>query len=122
MSRRLCSRTACSGRATTTLTYDYRGQVAVLGPLAPVRTPGTHDLCRLHGERTSAPRGWEMVRLPDLDTAPLPPEDDWLALADAIREVGLRHDEVTPAPAPTDLGESVVVLAEKGHLRVIADR
>ena len=61
------------------------------------------------------------VVLPCLDEDPrpvTPPEDDLLALADAIREVGNRTDDPLPEAA---LPPSVVVLAERRHLRVIAD-
>lgn len=126
MARRHCVRSACVARARTTLTYDYANQLAVLGPLAQQSTPGAYDLCRDHAERLSAPQGWELVRLPEADDEPPPPEDDLLALADAIREVGLRHDDPPPGNGSGrgahDLGDSVVVLAERGHLRVIADR
>ncbi|MGD8214328.1 DUF3499 domain-containing protein [Aestuariimicrobium sp. Y1814] len=126
--RRWCSRTACSARATTTLTFDYAGQLAVVGPLSPSADPSAYDLCRRHADKMSAPQGWEVVRLPELDEDPAPPVDDLLALADAIREVGLRHDDpvqqpLTPAHAQaSEFRDNVVVLAEKRHLRVIAER
>ena len=81
-----------------TLTFDYAGQMAVLGPLSPSAEPSAYDLCARHAERTSVPRGWEVVRLAALDEPSPPPADDLLALADAIREVGLRHDDPLPAP------------------------
>lgn len=124
--RRWCSRTACSARATTTLTFDYAGQMAVVGPLSPTVDPSAYDLCRAHAERMSVPQGWDVIRLPELDVAPPPPADDLLALADAIREVGLRHDDPTDTPPPAaprpEFSDNVVVLAEKRHLRVIAER
>lgn len=124
--RRWCSRTACSSRATTTLTFDYPGQMVVVGPLSPAVDPGAYDLCPAHADRMSAPQGWDVVRLPELDQTSPPPTDDLLALADAIREVGLRHDDPlsppTPAPSPPEFSDNVVVLAEKRHLRVIAER
>lgn len=124
--RRWCSRTACSGRASTTLTFDYPGQMAVVGPLSPSVDPASYDLCRTHADRMSVPQGWDVMRLPELDVAPPPAVDDLLALADAIREVGLRHDDPValraPAPVPVEFGDKVVVLAEKRHLRVIAER
>lgn len=121
MARRACVRTTCTNRAETTLTFDYATQTAVLAALTEQPVPGAYDLCRAHAERTSPPRGWEMIRLPEVDEPAAPPVDDLLALADAIREVGLRHDDPEPA-TDRDLGDSVVVLAERRHLRVIADR
>ena len=124
--RRWCSRTACSARATTTLTFDYPGQMVVVGPLSPAVDPSAYDLCPTHSDRMSAPQGWDVVRLPELDRTPAPPTDDLLALADAIREVGLRHDDPqspqSRAPSPPEINDNVVVLAEKRHLRVIAER
>lgn len=122
-----CTRSGCRGRAVATLTYAYADEQAVLGALAPERTPGAYDLCRQHAASLSVPQGWEVIRLPDVaDEPPAPSGDDLLALADAVREVGLRHDEVPPpgmrgaVPEAAQNGE-VVVLAERRHLRVLAD-
>ena len=60
---RRCSRTACGRPAVNTLTYVYADQTAVLGPLATYAEPHAYDLCELHSERLSAPRGWEVLRL-----------------------------------------------------------
>jgi hypothetical protein len=59
---RRCSRTACTAEAVETLTFDYADALAVLGPLAFRREPNGYDLCARHAERTSAPRGWQVVR------------------------------------------------------------
>lgn len=59
---RRCSRTACTAEAVATLTYDYADSMAVLGPLAFTREPHGYDLCAVHAERTSVPRGWQVVR------------------------------------------------------------
>ena len=100
--------------------------MVVVGPLSPAVDPSAYDLCPTHSDRMSAPQGWDVVRLPELDRTPPPPTDDLLALADAIREVGLRHDDPqspqSPAPSPPEFNDNVVVLAEKRHLRVIAER
>src|SRR5215467_9618949 len=60
---RRCSRTACGRPAVATLTYVYADSTAVLGPLATYAEPHGYDLCQEHGERLTAPRGWEVVRL-----------------------------------------------------------
>ena len=59
---RRCSRTAGAAEAVATLTYDYADSMAVLGPLALTREPHSYDLCARHAERTSAPRGWQVIR------------------------------------------------------------
>lgn len=56
----------------STLTYVYADSTAVLGPLALVAEPGTYDLCARHAERTSVPRGWEVIRLPLNGATPTP--------------------------------------------------
>ena len=121
-----CARTTCSERAEATLTYDNANQTAVVGPLGSSPTPPGHDLCRRHADSFTAPRGWEVIRLPESEPDPSAVEDDLLALANAIREVGLRHDDPPPSPhgpvTAEDLGDNVVVLAERGHLRMITDR
>ena len=104
---RRCSRTACGLPAVATLTYVYADSTAVLGPLADVAVPGAFDLCAEHASRTSVPMGWEVIRLP-LDRRRNEPEadDELVALANAVREIGLRDEEDVPttpvdrAPAP----------------------
>ena len=44
------------------LTYDYADSLAVLGPLSITREPHSYDLCERHAARTSAPRGWQIIR------------------------------------------------------------
>ena len=111
-SLRTCSRTACGRRAVATLTYVYADSTAVLGPLATYAEPHAYDLCDVHSERLSAPRGWEVVRLSLGTQQPGPSNDDLLALADAVREAA-RPPEPRQAPAPpTEIGR-------RGHLQVL---
>ncbi|GAA1389401.1 DUF3499 domain-containing protein [Luteococcus peritonei] len=122
MTSRRCTKTGCNAPAVATLTYVYADSTAVLGPLAPEHVPGSYDLCHVHCEAMGVPRGWEVIRLPDItDVPPAASGDDLMALADAVRAVGLRHDEVLPASVPQPEGAEVVVLAERRHLRMIAD-
>ena len=93
----------------------------MLGPLATQAEPHCYDLCRHHATALSAPRGWEVIRLAG-DPDPRPSSDDLLALADAVREVGLSYD------APVGRGEEpvaprpgIVELRRRGHLTVLAD-
>ena len=113
---RRCSRTACGRAAVATLTYVYADQTAVLGPLATYAEPHAYDLCEVHSERLSAPRGWEVLRLAADLSAQGPSGDDLLALADAVREAG------RPAPvervAPVDEGGRET--SRKGHLRMLS--
>ena len=116
---RRCSRTACGRPAVTTLTYVYADQTAVVGPLATYAEPHSYDLCDVHAERLSAPRGWEVLRLaPDPSTIP-PSPDDLLALADAVREAARPLHAPTPSPGeavPTGAGRET---GRRGHLRVL---
>jgi Protein of unknown function (DUF3499) len=110
---RRCSRTACNRAAVVTLTYVYADSTAVLGPLATYAEPHCYDLCEVHGERLTAPRGWEIVRLAP-DPAMLgPSSDDLEALADAVREAG-RPSWETEAPA-----ERAPEQGRRGHLWVL---
>ncbi len=112
---RRCSRAACGRPAVTTLTYVYADMTAVLGPLATYAEPHAYDLCEVHSERMSAPRGWEVLRLaPDPSTLP-PSQDDLLALADAVREAARPVPVTIGAPA-AETGREV---ARKGHLRML---
>lgn len=116
---RQCTRSACRGRAVATLTYVYADSTAVLGPLALQATPGCYDLCATHASSMSVPRGWEVIRLAAPEsTPPGPDEDDLLALANAVREIGF-GDGAGNAARPDSA--SVVEVGRRGHLRVIMD-
>jgi len=110
---RRCSRTACNRAAVATLTYVYADSTAVVGPLATYAEPHCYDLCTVHGERLTAPRGWEIVRLaPDPDALG-PSSDDLEALANAVREAA------RPLVPPDDAGALAPEHGRRGHLRVL---
>ena len=121
---RQCTRATCVQPAVATLTYVYADSTAVLGPLATHAEPHSYDLCALHAERLTVPRGWEVVRLEIDMTPPAPTPDDLVALAEAVREASR-----TPAPQ-RPAGPSAAVAATppapisaasrgRGHLRVL---
>ncbi len=112
MSRR-CTRTACRRPAVSTLTYVYADQTAVLGPLSTFAEPHAYDLCEVHGQRLSAPRGWDVLRLAPDPSLSGPTDDDLCALADAVREAARPAEVVAPAE---ETGREV---ARRGHLRVL---
>jgi hypothetical protein len=89
--------------------------------LASRSEPHGYDLCQVHAQTLSAPRGWEVIRLAVEEPAG-PTSDDLLALADAVREVGLSYD---PPPGPDPRTEprrsGIVELGRRGHLTVLAD-
>ena len=120
MRSRRCSRSGCSEPATSTLTYVYRDSTAVLGPLATQSEPHGYDLCRVHASALSAPRGWEVIRLAS-EPDPRPSTDDLLALADAVREVGLAYDAPAPVEEQPRPRPGIVELRRRGHLTVLAD-
>ena len=118
---RRCSRAGCPNPATATLTYAYRDSTAVLGPLASRSEPHGYDLCSVHADSLSAPRGWEVIRLAVEEPAG-PSTDDLLALADAVREVGLSYDSAPgPERGPESRRNGIVELGRRGHLTVLAD-
>lgn len=57
---RRCARPGCGHGADTTLSYAYDRQTVWLDDLSTEDHPANHDLCRLHGDRTQPPRGWEL--------------------------------------------------------------
>ena len=114
---RQCTRSGCKGRAVATLITCTR--TAVLGP-SHCGDAWLLDLCATHASKMTAPQGWEVIRLAEPDTlVPEPDEDDLLALANAVREVGF-SDSPNSGPQPGN-PDSVVELGRRGHLRVIAD-
>ena len=115
MGSRCCSRTACKHPPVYTLTYVYRDSTAVLGPLAAYVEPHCYDLCEKHAGRLTAPRGWDVVRLP---VEPVQDRaDDLEALANAVMET-------QPAARPDGrlekepVGQGVEI-GRRGHLRVL---
>jgi len=97
--------------------------MAVVGPLAQQIDPHGYDLCARHAARLSVPRGWEVIRL-EFDPDPDPAPDDLLALADAVREVGLGWDQQSDRSVDSDelrRRTGVVELGRRGHLTVLAD-
>ena len=112
MPTRQCSRPGCKRAAVCTLTYVYRDSTAVLGPLAAFVEPHCYDLCERHADRMTAPRGWDVVRLP-LGEPDEPAEaDDLEALANAVREA------TSPRTPDEPTGQGVEV-GRRGHLRVL---
>jgi hypothetical protein len=92
-----------------TLTYVYRDSTAVLGPLAAYVEPHCYDLCEKHAGRLTAPRGWDVVRLP---IEPVQDRaDDLEALANAVMETRPRVEK-------EPVGQGVEV-GRRGHLRVL---
>jgi hypothetical protein len=127
---RRCSRTACDQPAVATLTYIYAESTAVLGPLATYAEPHCYDLCVRHAARTTAPRGWEVVRLDVDENPPGPTTDDLEALADAVREAGrpvIAGAAARPGSVPAARGDGADgspsslggTQGRRGHLRVL---
>lgn len=122
-----CSRPGCTRTATATLTYDYAGSTAVLGPLAIGAEPHSYDLCDTHAQRLTAPRGWDVIRLSSPGgLVPEPTPDDIEALADAVWEAAR---EEPPGPDAAGRGPGGVVrggpapppgAGRRAHLRVLS--
>jgi len=89
----------------------YRDSTAVLGPLAAYVEPHCYDLCEKHAARLTAPRGWDVVRLP---VEPVQDRaDDLEALANAVME-----NQPRPRAEKEPVGQGVEV-SRRGHLRVL---
>lgn len=116
---RRCSRSACNRTAVMTLTYVYADSTAVLGPLATYAEPHCYDLCEVHGERLTAPRGWEIVRLAPDPASLGPSSDDLEALADAVREAGRPLSSGPVAPAAERAPGAAPERGRRGHLWVL---
>jgi Protein of unknown function (DUF3499) len=112
LTARQCSRPACKQTALYTLTYVYRDSTAVLGPLAAFVEPHCYDLCARHADRMTAPRGWDVVRLPVAPVDEQEESDDLEALANAVREA------TTPRTPAEPTGQGIEV-GRRGHLRVL---
>ncbi len=116
---RRCTKTTCQKPAVATLTYVYSDRAVVLGPLATYAEPHTYDLCADHAARLTAPRGWDVVRLPGDYPDPEPTHDDLLALADAVREAARPVAAATVPAPPATIPGGDGELARRGHLRML---
>lgn len=127
---RRCCRPGCPNRAVATLTYVYADSTAVVGPLSAVAEPHSWDLCAAHALRITAPRGWELVRHPDIDSRA--EDSDLTALLDAVIDGpvgGRRMSTLVDAERLRRLGVSdpgpaledgpVPPAAGRPHLRVV---
>ena len=84
----------------------------MLGPLAAYVEPHCYDLCSAHADRLTAPRGWDIVRLP-LAPSQEAAADDLEALANAVREATApRRKDAEPVGQGIEIGR-------RGHLRVL---
>ena len=113
---RACSRVGCRSAATMTLTYIYAESTAVVGPLATFSEPHAYDLCSLHGERLKVPHGWKVIKQELTGNEPGPSDDDLMAIADAVREVASRSDDVEETQ-PAEPGQNSI--GRRGHLRAV---
>lgn len=97
------------------MTYAFASSTAVLGPLSREVEPNSYDLCARHAERTSAPVGWDVIRLPLTEDEPSEDlaTDDLVALANAVREVGFADPKAQPIASQPTVGRQV------RHLRVL---
>lgn len=110
-STRTCSRASCTAPASKTLTYIYADSTAVLGPLAMYAEPHSYDLCVAHSESLTVPNGWSVTKSEPESEPAGPSDDDLMAIANAVREVGNQQGEHTPQiPSQPELGR-------RGHLR-----
>ncbi|HEY7814945.1 MAG TPA: DUF3499 domain-containing protein [Nakamurella sp.] len=107
---RRCSRNGCTNPAVATLTFAYADSTAVVGPLATAAEPHSYDLCSVHAQGLTAPKGWEVVRPEDELSDTVSRNDDLEALANAVREAGRAERIAEPEP---------VEGSRRGHLRVL---
>lgn len=131
---RRCCRPGCPNRAVATLTYVYADSTAVVGPLSAVQDPHAWDLCAAHALRITAPRGWDLVRHPDIDISA--EDSDLTALLDAVtggpvggrgssalvdadrlRRLGVADPGSALADVPTGPADT-----SRPHLRVVQDQ
>lgn len=112
---RYCSRSGCHRKAAMTLTYVYSESIAVVGPLATYSEPHAYDLCEIHGEKLTVPNGWQVIRREINSGENGPSEEDLMAIADAVREVGKRE----VSEAPQEINQSQSAIGRRGHLRSV---
>ena len=98
-----------------TLTYVYAESIAVLGPLATYSEPHAYDLCEIHGAKLTVPNGWQVIRRELNSGESGPSDEDLMAIAEAVREVGNR--EVQENNSNSNAIQSSI--GRRGHLRSV---
>ena len=58
---RVCARPYCSTAASATMSYSYDSGSVWLDDLTVDGHPMVHDLCSLHADSVSVPKGWRLV-------------------------------------------------------------
>lgn len=75
--------------------------------------PHSYDLCQAHSQKLILPNGWSVTKLEPESVQTGPSDDDLMAIANAVREVGNQQGAPTPpSPTPPEIGR-------RGHLRAI---
>ena len=123
-SGRTCSRVSCRTLATSTLTYIYADQTALLGPIATFSEPHSYDLCEKHAARMTVPNGWKVIRQQPDAEAVGPSNDDLMAIADAVREVAAFHAQELADQAQEERSHTAsahAAIGRRGHLRAVPD-
>jgi hypothetical protein len=110
---RRCSKSGCTERAVATLSYNYGEQVATLVPLQQYQEPHNYDLCLAHSERLTVPRGWSVITA-ELGREPSSQDEDFSAIADAIRDVAVTEEKQSDGD-----DSSQPELRRRGHLRAL---
>jgi Protein of unknown function (DUF3499) len=68
----------------------------------------------------SVPQGWNVIKESGMDSSSHEPtEDDLMAIADAIREVGRAHDEQNDHQDVVQRDAHSPEIGRRGHLRAI---
>ena len=75
--------------------------------------PHSYDLCLAHSEKLTLPNGWSVTRLEPESDEVGPSEDDLMAIANAVREVGNQQGATPPTPATQP------EIGRRGHLRAL---
>lgn len=80
----------------STLTFVYADATAVLGPLSGTSEPHAYDLCDVHAQRLTPPRGWDLLRVPGAPEV----RDDLVAISDVVHPPRRgAHGAEIPSPA-----------------------
>ena len=97
-----------------TLTYVYSESIAVVGPLATYSEPHAYDLCESHGAKLTVPNGWQVIRREINPSDNGPSDEDLMAIAEAVREVGSRASSSVDVNVTTQSN-----IGRRGHLRSV---
>lgn len=122
---RRCARPGCGWPAVAVLAYDYASRSSWIEEMGPRPDPATYELCALHTDRFSPPRGWELQDRRGAEPEAERPASDPIEHTEPVPQVeeepasaAVAAEASAPEPAEEPGGSESTVFAEDQSARL----